>query len=125
LTRELKPTSADYQAVFTPSVAIKAEQTYVAKIWSDPDVAITAEAGQTELKLWKATSEEIKQWGPGVSSVFPGGYERIGPSLKPGLTWYTWKYTAPGAQLGMAYNGLVYVNGHWAFFPKPWQALDA
>jgi hypothetical protein len=21
----------------------------------------------------------------------------------------------------MAYDGLIYVNGHWAWFPKPWR----
>lgn len=25
--------------------------------------------------------------------------------------------------LGMAYDGLIYVNGHWAWFPKPWRVL--
>ncbi|TMQ06352.1 MAG: hypothetical protein E6J91_38110 [Deltaproteobacteria bacterium] len=28
-----------------------------------------------------------------------------------------------GEQLGMAYDGLIYVNNHWAWFPKPWRAL--
>ena len=40
---------------------------------------------------------------------------------KPGLTVYRWKYTKPGEPLGMAYDGLIYVNGHWAWFPKPWR----
>ena len=29
----------------------------------------------------------------------------------------------PGESLGMAFDGLVHVNGHWAWFPKPWRAL--
>lgn len=36
---------------------------------------------------------------------------RLGMALEPGQT------------LGMAFDGLVHVNGHWRLFPKPWKAL--
>ena len=28
----------------------------------------------------------------------------------------------PGETLGMAFDGLAFVNGHWRIFPKPWRA---
>jgi hypothetical protein len=34
-----------------------------------------------------------------------------------------WKFVKPGETIGMAYDGLVFVNGHWAWFPKAWHAL--
>jgi len=28
-----------------------------------------------------------------------------------------------GETIGLAFDGLVYVNGHWVIMPKPWRAL--
>ena len=47
-------------------------------------------------------------------SCFPGGYKRVADKFKPGLTVYRWKYVKPGEKLGMSFDGLVYVNNHWA-----------
>ena len=27
--------------------------------------------------------------------------------------------------MGMAYDGLVYLDARWLWFPKPWRAIDA
>lgn len=123
MTKGLRPTSADYKAVFADDVAAKAESGYE-KLWSDPKTVIGAKPENTELLLVKATTEDLQK-GTGEASEFPGGYKRIAEKLKPGLTLYRWKYTKPGEKLGMAYDGLVYVNGHWAWFPKPWRAIGS
>jgi hypothetical protein len=39
------------------------------------------------------------------------------------LKIYRFKFVEPGKDLGMAFDGLIYVNGHWRIFPKPWRAL--
>lgn len=121
MTRALKPTTADYKAVFVDEVAGKAETAYE-KLWSDPKAVIGADPANTELKLWKATTDELKA-GSGDAGEFPGGYGRVADKFKPGLTVYRWKYVKPGESLGMAYDGLIHVNGHWAWFPKPWRAI--
>ncbi|MDG6103588.1 hypothetical protein Daura_35155 [Dactylosporangium aurantiacum] len=123
LVRKLKPTTEDYQALFAGDVATKAERFYATNLWNG-DAKVGGDAAQTELKLFKATSEEIRSWSSAVEANFPGGYQQIGPHLKPGLTWYRWKYTEPGKDTGMAYEGLVHVNGHWVWAPKPWKALE-
>jgi len=120
MTKALEPTSADYKAVFTDDFASKAEKGYE-QLWSDPKSVIGADPANTELKLFKATSDDIKAWTPAVEADFPGGYQKVKDSFKPGLTVYRWKYTKPGETLGMAYDGLIYVNNHWAWFPKPWR----
>lgn len=122
MTASLKPQGADYAAVFEGELARKAEAEY-AKLWSDPSAVIGAKAENSELKLWKATSDEIKA-GSGNAREFPGGYQKISAQLKPGVTWYRWKYTKPGEDLGMAFDGLTYINGHWAWFPKPWRVAE-
>ena len=118
----LKPSTADYRAVFVDEVAAKAESNYE-KLWSDPKAAITASPANTELKLSKATTDELQKWTSNAEAEFPGAYKRVADRFKLGLTVYRWKYVKPGEQLGMAYDGLVHVNGHWAWFPKPWRFL--
>jgi hypothetical protein len=120
MTKALRPTSADYKAVFTDDFAAKAEKGYEA-LWSDPKSVIGADPANTELKLSKATTDDIKAWTHDVEMDFPGGYQKVGEYFKPGLTVYRWKYVKPGETLGMAYDGLIFVNNHWAWFPKPWR----
>ncbi|GAA2344899.1 hypothetical protein [Dactylosporangium salmoneum] len=124
LVQHLEPTTQDYQAVFEGDVAAKAERYYKAKLWNGSAVKIAAKPEQTDLKVFKATTEEIRAWSPDVEANFPAGYQQIGPHLKPGLTVYRWKYTEPGDDLGLAFEGLVNVNGHWVWIPKVWQVLD-
>lgn len=120
LTRSLQPRPEDYAAVFEGEVARKQEEGYKALWASVPPVA--PKEGQTELLLASATSDELRS-GAEAAKEFPGGYAQVAPHLKPGLTWYRFKFVKPGEELGMAFDGLVFVNGHWALFPKPWRNL--
>jgi hypothetical protein len=122
MTKALKPTSADYKAVFEGDAAAKAEAAYE-KLWSDPKAVIGAKPENTELLLSKATTDDLKKWTAEAEASFPGGYKRVAEKLKPGLTVYRWKYTKPGEKLGMSFDGLIHVNGRWAWFPKPWRAV--
>ncbi|MEV8633374.1 hypothetical protein AB0395_17105 [Streptosporangium sp. NPDC051023] len=126
LIESMRPTSADYRAVFRPEFAVRAERFYHTRFWGGSPIpsAPWAEPGQTVLRTWKATTEEIRSWTPQVRANFPSGYERVKDEFNPGLTIYTWNYTKPGAEYGMAFNGLVFVNGHWTLFPKPWYVLE-
>jgi hypothetical protein len=58
-----------------------------------------------------------------LSLQFPRGYRSIAHWLQPERIWLAWKYLAPGAQSGVAYNGLVWMDDHWAWFPKPFRVL--
>lgn len=121
-TQKLKPTDADYKAVFTdPADAEKAKQHY-APMWEGKG-GIGPKEGQTELKVWKATGAELAA-GTGDADSFPGGYKKVANKLNPKLTYFRFKFVKPGEDLGMAFDGLVHVNGHWAFLPKPWKAVQ-
>jgi len=61
--------------------------------------------------------------GTGSSNEFPGGYAKVAPHMKPGHTWYRFKFVKSGERLGMAYDGFTFVNHHWVIVPKPWRAL--
>ncbi|MET7402756.1 hypothetical protein ABZS66_55675 [Dactylosporangium sp. NPDC005572] len=122
--KTLQPTAADYAAVFTDDLAGKAESFYKTKLWNGQKVDMGVSAAQTDLKVFQATSEDIRKWTKAVERDFPGGYKQLGPHLKPGLTVYRWKYTEPGEDSGRAYEGLVYVNDHWIWVPKAWEILE-
>jgi hypothetical protein len=120
LSAPLKPSKADVAAVYQGDFAGKLAARYD-EMWGKQPLLIKPNAGQTQLLLSSATSEELKA-GTGNAGEFPGGYKRVVEHLKPGLTLYRWKFVKPGETLGMAYDGLVHVNGHWVLLPKPWAA---
>ncbi len=119
LTARLRPTHEDYLAVFEGDSAAKAEGGYT-PAWDKGDLVITLKPDQSDLKLFHATSDELKAGGA-AAQKFPGGYKQIAPMLKKGLVFYSFKFVRPGEELGLAYDGLVSVNGHWTIFPKPWR----
>lgn len=123
IVESLIPKDEDYAAVFEAAWADQAKTAYKEGLWNKAEkIEIKPKEGQTELLMWKATTEELRS-GAGDAREFPGGYKMVADKLKPGVTWYRWKFCKPGETLGMAYDGLVFVNGHWAWFPKPWYAL--
>lgn len=119
LTRPLQPTTADYLAVFEEDFARIAETTY-AGAWKRGEMVIAPKPGQSELNLWSATSEDLKKWND-KAQPFPGGYKGVAVKFKDGLTIYRFKFVKPGEDAGMAYDGLLYVNGQWRIIPKPWR----
>lgn len=121
LSKQLEPSKADYEAVFEPSLSSKAETMYE-PAWSSGQMVVQPKAGQTEVKLISATTDELKSWS-GKATDFPGGYKDVASHLKPGLTLYKFSFVEPGQDLGMAFDGLVYVNGNWRLFPKPYRLV--
>ena len=123
LAAMLKPNANDYEAVFSKEFATKAAKAYEA-LWGAASAVTPADPANTVLKFTKATRDDLVQWTPQVAADFPGGYKKVASFFKPGIVVYRWKYSKPGESLGMAYDGLVFVNGHWAWFPKPWKVKD-
>ena len=121
LSKKLAPTKADYAAVFTGDAAAKAEAAY-SPVWERGQLVIQGKPDQTEVKLFRATTDELKA-GTGNASAFPGGYKTAAPLMKSGLVVYAFKFVKPGDSLGMAYDGLIWVNNHFVIFPKPWRFL--
>jgi hypothetical protein len=121
LTKALRPTKADYDAVFMPDLAAKADAVY-SPAWDGGQMVIAPKAGQTQTLVSHATSDELKSWTGGAAD-FPGGWKDVGAQLKSGVTFYNFKFVEPGQTLGMAYDGLAYVNGNWRIFPKPWRVM--
>ena len=122
LSRWLHPTAADYATVFEPDAAKKVSA-LCEPAWDAGQLVIAPKAGQSEVKVFSTTSDEMKSW-TGTATEFPGGWRQAAPKLKPGLKIYRFKFVEPGKDLGMAFDGLIYVNGNWRIFPKPWRAME-
>lgn len=118
---KMAPTDDDLKAIFTDDMFDKAKAYYSEMFSESPGGRVTKE-GQTALLVWAATTEELQK-GEGDSRKFPGGYRHVAEKLKPGLTFFRFKFVAPGSTSGMAFDGLTYVNDHWVWVPKPWRAL--
>jgi hypothetical protein len=119
LTRQLRPTKADYDTIFQSELAAKADSVYT-PAWDGGQMVVAPKPNQTELKLFSASTDELKSW-TGAAADFPEGYKQVAEQLKPGVKVYRFKFVEPGQDLGMAFDGLAYINGHWRIFPKPWR----
>lgn len=120
IVAKLKPTKADLEALFDAS-AVDAVAAHVEEVYSKiGDIGVKPE--QTEVLFNAATTEDFASESD-AAKKFPGGYKRLAAKLKPGVTWYAWKFVKPGESLGMAYDGLAHVNGRWVWIPKPFRAV--
>lgn len=122
LTYAIKPSEEDYRAVFKGNLAEKAKSMY-GPVWDHRMFLVTPKPGQTELLIWGATPEELSS-GDGQAQPFSTQWSALAPHLREELTFYKFKFVEPGQKLGMAYDGLVHVNGHWTIFPKAFRALE-
>ena len=119
LTMMLKPDESDYEKVFKGKLANKVYK-YHRRLYRLSDIIIQPLLPhQTDIKLWEATTNELKDY-IAEARHFPGGYHEIAHHLHEGLTFYRFKFVEPGRKLGSAYDVMVYVNGSWKIFHRPW-----
>ncbi|HKV00459.1 MAG TPA: hypothetical protein VJR58_34480 [Vineibacter sp.] len=122
LMRSLRPTAADYRAVYKDPLAGRLEQEH-RKIW-DAGTVLAGKPDQTELLLLVVRTDDLIDGKPALGE-FPGGYKKVVGEMKRGLPIARFKFVKPGSGTGMAFDGLVYVNGRWVLIPKPWTAAES
>jgi hypothetical protein len=120
IVAQIKPRDEDYGRVFVGEAAAIAQETYTVLWRREPPR--TAQSGLVEVKSFLAPAGMLADEND-LSHHFPQGYRGIAQWLQPQRIWVAWKYLKPGAQSGEAYNGLVWVEDHWAWFPKPFRVL--
>ncbi|HEX5127653.1 MAG TPA: hypothetical protein VFW00_12985, partial [Rhodocyclaceae bacterium] len=120
LSAQLRPRSEDYAKAFTANIADAARTAYES-LWDEaPRVEHTA--SNSKLICHIAPAGMLVDDNE-LSRFFPGGYRSIAPLLVANRVWVAWKYIAPGQTAGMAYDGLVWLDDHWAWLPKPYRVL--
>ena len=85
------------------------------KLWSSTPVPLPRE-GQDRVLIQAAIPEVIPE-----ARFFPSGYQQCLHLLNPDTVWISWKYVRDGETMGMSYNGLVWLEDRFKFFPKPWR----
>lgn len=116
----LRPRPGDAAKAFAPEFATAAGDVYAA-LWASPP-RITSMPSDSSLQLNIAPAGMLAEDNE-LSWRFPGGYRAIAPLLDPHRVWVAWKYIPRGKDAGMAYDGLVWLDDHWAWYPKPYRAL--
>ena len=120
LTAALKPTPEDIRAVYAEPLATRLIAVSE-KIFSSGAV-IAPKPGQSELLFVPTTTARLKAGDP-VLGRFPGGYRKVLSYFRADVPIVRFKFVEPGKTRGMAFDGLIFVNGHWVLIPKPWRAL--
>jgi len=117
----LQPRDDDFEKVFLGDTAELARKAY-RNLWAGKMRIPFPSSAQTEIRCATAPAGMLKS-ANALSRQFPGGYRSIAPVLNPHRVWIAWKYLAPGTQSGLSLDGLVWVDDHWAWFPKPYRFL--
>jgi hypothetical protein len=117
----LRPRAEDYEKVFQGD-AVEVAREVFERMWQDPIELTFPTAEQSDLRIYLAPAGILAEDNE-LSRFFPGGYRALARWLDPGRVWVAWKYVKPGSRSGLAYDGLVWCDDHWSWFPKPYRAL--
>lgn len=120
LTLSLKPSAEDVRAVYAEPLASALIENYEQMFV--PGAAIEPKPEQTQLLSTFTTTGRLKARDPALAD-FPGGYEDVLDYFVSDVPIGRFKFVEQGETLGLAFDGLIFVNDHWVFMPKPWRAL--
>jgi len=118
----LRPVPDDYGLAFLPQYAEAACKAYE-PIW-EKEPRVRPVPSNAVVRCHVAPAGMLGHDNE-LSFHFPGGYRHVAQLLDPHRVWARWTYLRPGASAGQSYDGLVWLDDHWAWFPKPFRALRA
>ncbi len=120
LTWSLRPSEAEIRAVYAEPLGSRLVAMYGQMF--QPGVKLEPKAHQTDLWVSRATVLQLKR-GDAVLRDFPGGYKDVLPYMQGDYPIVQFKFVRPGETTGFAFDGLIFINGHWVLMPKPWRGL--
>ena len=121
LVAKLRPRADDVARAFMANAAGLAQKA-VEDAWAHQTPRVRDMGTASRLQMHIAPAGMLGEDNM-LSRAFPGGYRQLSPLLNPHRVWVCWKYLTPGQSSGMAYDGLVWLDDHWAWFPKPYRLL--
>ncbi len=122
--RALLPRDGDYALAFNAELA-EAAAAHYAEWWAEQfkgGLPGALEPG-SRIELHLSPAGMLGSENP-LSRPFPNGYRQIAQWLDPRRIWVCWKFIPPGESSGIAMNGLVWLDDHWAWFPKPYRLAE-
>ena len=121
LTAELIPGESDIRAVYKGTVADRLIDLY-GQLFV-PGIAIGPRPDQERMLVTYTSTGALKAGEP-VLDDFPGGYVQAAPHFLVDVPIVRFSFVPADRDLGLAFDGLIFVNGHWVLMPKPWRVLD-
>lgn len=121
LVARLRPAEDDYPRVFVAEAVDGAREAYAAA-WAAAPTLPPAASRSCRVEAHVATAGLLGSDNE-LSRPFPRGYRGIVPLLQPQRVWAAWTVLEPGRSAGTAYDGMVWVDDHWAWFPRPYRTL--
>ena len=118
----LRPQAADFLLAFVPDAAVAASEAYEAAALTARVAPVSAMGNEVQLALAPAGMLGDDN---ALSRQFPSGYRAIAHLLAPERIWARWKYVRRGEAAGISYDGLVWLDDRWVWFPKPYRVLSA
>ena len=121
LTAALLPSESDVHAVYHDPLASKMAVTYAAAF--KPGISFKPKPEHSDIYMFYSNTSNLRG-GTQDLNEFPGGYKKVIQYMKPGIPIVRFKFVKKGETSGLAFDGLVYVDGRWTLLPKPWRSLD-
>lgn len=120
LTQALAPTAEDIRTVYKEPLASALIESYAQAFTAD--VAFSPKPDHNDILLVHATTRNLVN-GDAVLREFPGGYKDVLQYFRADVPIVRFKFVTSGETLGLAFDGLIHVNGRWVIMPKPWRSL--
>ena len=124
LTDSLRPRPGDADKAFIEGAADTA-RAHIDEAWSARHPPLMGpKPGQREVSVSVCPASMLRK-GSHLARDFPQGMLAVAPHLRPHQVWGLVRFHRPGHARGNRFDGLVWLDDHWAWFPKPWQWLKA
>lgn len=120
LTQAILPTEAEVKAVYAEPLATAMWASYQEQM--GPGTAFGPKADHNDILVVYTTTRALLEKQP-VLDEFPGGYKDVLQYFKIDVPIVRFKFIEAGETLGLAFDGLMYLNGRWVIMPKPWRSL--
>lgn len=121
LTAALKPRPEDVRAVYAEPLATRLVAMYDALF--QPGAVIRPKPEHEDLITIFTTTGKLRS-GASVLDDFPGGYKKVAAYFVSDVPIGRFKFVKSGESLGLAFDGLIFVNNRWVLMPKPWRGLE-
>lgn len=116
-----RPGDAARAFVGTPEELSAIDQRY-AELWAREAPRVRAPSAQVSLRIVVATGGMLLPDAP-MAKTFPPQWARVAERLRPERAWVAWAYLPAGGGRGTDYDGLVWLDDRWVWFPAPWRVL--
>jgi hypothetical protein len=115
----LKPTEADLPVLFDAD--LKAPLRDAVNAIHAGRLQLSPLEPEASIEVFAAPAGLLR-WANPVSEKFPRGYRDIAGWMNPQRIWLAWTVTTPRGGT-VRYDGLAWLDGHWAWLPKIYRYL--